>query len=415
METYPYQKERNQFGRECLFTDKNEFVESIPNCRELFDDYILKNPFSQGTQYAPTMALSDINTERILYNHTGWNHIEGGWPKEVAIRDPEQTFRYRRKIEKSDTYVAQLNRIIPSVEHTIYSNNAVNIYEDYFDGQINEFTKMASSTTINVYRDTNLDGRPVVDLSWSPDNGTKIAIAHCDVLSNNPNNSKESFIWDIENPITPLVTLTPKHAIKCLQYSNRDSKCLISGLTSGQVCVWDTRNGKDPVSISKREVSHREVVTSILWIVSRNDTDFFSGSTDGAAIWWDIRKLNEPQNRLLMDPIKTNDQELSRSYGINVLEYEHTIPTKFMCGTQQGIVFSCNRKGKTPVENISYKIPCNFGPINTLSRNPTFLKNFLTVGDWGALIWSEDCRESSVIIMKTNKEMLTNGAWSPVK
>lgn len=31
-----------------------------------------------------------------------------------------------------------------------------------------------------------------------------------------------------------------------------------------------------------------------------------------------------------MDPLKTDEQVLSRSYGISVLEYETTMPTKFM-------------------------------------------------------------------------------------
>lgn len=57
-----------------------------------------------------------------------------------------------------------------------------------------------------------------------------------------------------------------------------------------------------------------------------------------------------------MDPIKTDEQVMARSYGINVLEYETTMPTKFMCGTDVGMVFVCNRKGKTPVEKINFRV-----------------------------------------------------------
>lgn len=73
-------------------------------------------------------------------------------------------------------------------------------------------------------------------------------------------------------------------------------------------------------------------------------------------IRWDTRKLNEPLERLYMDPLKTDEQVLSRSYGISVLEYETTMPTKFMCGTDMGMVFSCNRKGKTPMEKITIRV-----------------------------------------------------------
>lgn len=47
---------------------------------------------------------------------------------------------------------------------------------------------------------------------------------------------------------------------------------------------------------------------------------------------------------------------MSRSYGVSVLEYETTMPTKFMCGTDMGMVFVCNRKGKTPLEKINTRV-----------------------------------------------------------
>lgn len=73
-------------------------------------------------------------------------------------------------------------------------------------------------------------------------------------------------------------------------------------------------------------------------------------------IRWDTRKLNEPLESLLIDPIKTDDQVAARSYGVTVLEYETTMPTKFMCGTDVGMVFVCNRKGKSPIEKINFRV-----------------------------------------------------------
>lgn len=61
-------------------------------------------------------------------------------------------------------------------------------------------------------------------------------------------------------------------------------------------------------------------------------------------------------DRLLIDPVKTDDQVLSRCYGISRLEYETTMPTKFMVGTDMGYVFSCNRKGKTPSEKMAVRV-----------------------------------------------------------
>lgn len=142
--------------------------------------------------------------------------------------------------------------------------------------------------------------------------------------------------------------------------------------------------------------------------------------------------------KLLIDPIKTDDQVAARSYGVTVLEYETTMPTKFMCGTDVGMVFVCNRKGKSPIEKINFRvrkkksilnafkfififllilfqINTHLGPVCSIARNPSFLKNFLTVGDWTARIWSEDCRESSIIWTKHQSVLLTDGIWSPTK
>ncbi|XP_042639469.1 dynein axonemal intermediate chain 2 [Orycteropus afer afer] len=90
-------------------------------------------------------------------------------------------------------------------------------------------------------------------------------------------------------------------------------------------------------------------------------------------------------------------------------------PTKFMVGTEQGIVISCNRKGKTPAEKIVCTFSGHHGPIYALQRNPFYPKNFLTVGDWTARIWSEDSRESSIMWTKYHMAYLTDGAWSPVR
>lgn len=75
-------------------------------------------------------------------------------------------------------------------------------------------------------------------------------------------------------------------------------------------------------------------------------------------------------------------------------------PTKFMVGTEQGVVVSCNRKAKTPAEKIVCTYDGHHGPVYALHRNPFFPKNFLTVGDWTARIWSEDIKESSIMWTK---------------
>lgn len=129
-------------------------------------------------------------------------------------------------------------------------------------------------------------------------------------------------------------------------------------------------------------------------------------------IRWDTRKLNSPLETLILS---SPGQIIEKAMGASCLEYEPTIPTRFMVGTEHGIVISCNRKGKSPSEKMALKFTAHLGPVLALNRNPAFVKNFLSIGDWTAKIWSEDCRESPIMWTSYHKPMLTDGAWSPTR
>jgi len=49
-----------------------------------------------------------VNTAFVELMQQGVNHSEGGWPKDVAAADPEQTARYRRKLEKDEQFAVQM-------------------------------------------------------------------------------------------------------------------------------------------------------------------------------------------------------------------------------------------------------------------------------------------------------------------
>ena len=53
-------------------------------------------------------------------------------------------------------------------------------------------------------------------------------------------------------------------------------------------------------------------------------------------LWWDTRNFTEPVDRLVLDPYLEDEDNVSRAQGASILEYEWTIPSKFMVGTQQG-------------------------------------------------------------------------------
>lgn len=67
------------------------------------------------------------------------------------------------------------------------------------------------------------------------------------------------------------------------------------------------------------------------------------------------------------------------------------------------------------VSRFSSQTQCHFGPIYSLERNPSFVKIYLTVGDWQAKIYSEECKESAIIWTKCYKDKPLAGTWSKAR
>ncbi|XP_066560553.1 dynein axonemal intermediate chain 2 isoform X2 [Amia ocellicauda] len=415
---YVYTKKRSEFGRQCNFSDRPAelHVDILPDPTQAVN-FIERNPCDTPTQCIQEMSEHEVNTERFESETRGINHMEGGWPKDVNPQEMEQTIRYRKKVEKDENYVNIIMQLGSHMEHCIKQNNAIDIYQEYFgeEAVLEETEEQPSAKTINVFRDPNEVKRTATSLSWHPDGSRKLAVAYSSLEFQRATKdmSFDSYIWDIENPNKPEMTLKPVSPLVCLEYNPKDSHILVGGCYNGQIAYWDIRKGSQPVEMSTIEHSHRDPVYKVIWLQSKTGTDTFSASTDGQVLWWDIRKLSEPTERLVLDPSKKGN--LDNSLGAISLEFETTMPTKFMVGTEQGQVVSCNRKAKTPAEKIVCTYSGHHGPIYALQRNPFFPKNFLTVGDWTARIWSEDIKESSIMWTKYHMANLTDGCWSPVR
>uniref|UniRef100_A0AAR2JBL9 Dynein, axonemal, intermediate chain 2b n=2 Tax=Pygocentrus nattereri TaxID=42514 RepID=A0AAR2JBL9_PYGNA len=415
---YVYTKKRSEFGRQCNFSDRPAelHVDILPD-PSLAANFIDRDPCDVPIQCTQEMSEHEVNTERIEYETCGINHVEGGWPKDINPQEMEQTIRFRKKVEKDENYVNTIMQLGSHMEHCIRQNNAIDIYQEYFEEEevVEETEEQPSAKTINVFRDPNEVKRTATSLSWHPDGSRKLAVAYSSLEFQKVTKdmSYDSYIWDIENPNKPEMTLKPVSPLVCLEYNSKDSHILVGGSYNGQIAYWDTRKGSQPVEMSTIEHSHRDPVYKVIWLQSKTGTDFFSASTDGQVLWWDIRKMSEPTERLVLDP--TKEGKLENALGAISLEFETTMPTKFMVGTEQGLVVSCNRKAKTPAEKIVCTYSGHHGPIYALQRNPFFPKNFLTVADWTARIWSEDIRESSIMWTKYHTASLSDGCWSPVR
>ncbi|KAJ8729777.1 hypothetical protein PYW08_001358 [Mythimna loreyi] len=418
--THPYAKLRSQFGRQPMFSvARVDMCDSVaPNPVEQ-RHYILRNPVHTITQNTPNYSHCEINTIRAEFTNSGANHAEGGWPEGVNVNDPEATQRYRRKVEKDDGYIHCVMSLAPGLERLVLQNNAIEMYQTYYIELVNmPEVEHNSCRTVNVYRVPG-QPRPVSSLCWVPDAGGRFAATYVDVDYYRQSRAPLlAYIWDVENANHPDRTLSPPCPLLDLQYNPRDPHLLAGGLMSGSVAAWDTRvHVAEPSLTSPPHVAHRDFVRNVLFINSKNGQEFFSGGPDGVVKWWDLRRFDAPTDEMIIDVVKWSFDvpSMEKSNGISALEYEPTIPTRFMVGTENGFVITGNRKGKTPVDKLPAKYSAHLGTVWRVQRNPGFLKNFLTVGDWTARVWSEDCRESAVLWTPSGRHRVCDGTWSPTR
>ena len=163
------------------------------------------------------------------------------------------------------------------------------------------------------------------------------------------------------------------------------------------------------------EKSHHDPVYDVFWITSKTGNQCASVSTDGQMLWWDIRKLSQPVDTVVLN---TDAKGGGMVLGGSSMEYNSEAgPMKYLVGTEQGIVMQINlrnRKQNNGVAVFDTGPGKHHGPIYAIQRNPTHNKFFMTVGDWTARIWTEDLK-TPIMTTKYHSAYLTSGCWSPTR
>ena len=131
--------------------------------------------------------------------------------------------------------------------------------------------------------------------------------------------------------------------------------------------------------------------------MSKSNSEFFTGSSEGRIMWWDIRKLREPTEILIIDLDNTKEPNVESAIGVTSLNYEPSMGTKFLLGTENGVIISGSRKSKTTTDKLALRFNGHFGPVYNVDRNPFNPKYILSVGDWTSRIWAEDTKEGTLV------------------
>jgi len=430
---YLYTKVRTEFGKHCQFKDEPAtLLECIPENDEHQQNYITKNPSTTDVDTSPHMSEHEANTERLITKSSSMRHHEGGWPKDVDPAEQSDVNRFRKKAEKDDEYKNALKDLGPIIGRCMRQNNTIDIYEEYFEGIVDDHSsEPPSAKGLAVFRDPNSiqkqsGMRTATSINWHPEGPTKIAVSYSVLNFQDPRfmSSRmplQSYIWDIMNPNTPDVELLPPNPLVCLRYNPKSTETLVGGSYNGLITFYDLRKPGAPMGqanpneTSVIEKSHHDPVYDVFWISSKTGNQCVSVSTDGQMLWWDTRRLNEPTETL---ELATDAKGGGMVLGGSSLEYNTEAgPTKYLVGTEQGIVLSVNTRNSKQNNGIAVfdmGPGKHHGPIYSIQRNPTNTKYFMTVGDWTARIWTEDLK-TPIMTTKYHSAYLTSGCWSPTR
>lgn len=222
----------------------------------------------------------------------------------------------------------------------------------------------------------------------------------------------------MNNTNTPLMELLPPSPLCCLRFNPKSTETLVGGCLNGLITYFDLRKPNASTGRCRSwessiiEKSHHDPVTDVHWVSSKTGHQCVSISTDGKMMWWDTRKLGEPIDSIALSLDGNGDM----IYGGSSLEYSTEAgPTKYVIGTEQGVVISVNlrnRKMNNGVTIYDSGPGKHHGAIYSIQRNPVHNKFFLTVGDWTVRVWAEDLK-TPIITTKYHDRYLTSGCWSP--
>lgn len=415
---YVYTKRRRDFGRQPLFQNvQAHMIDSIYYNRQEEKDYILRNPVHKEVQAIMPQSQHEINTKLQVHHTQGINHVEGGWPKEVHLGNEEHVERYCRRVRHEDNYVRTVLSLAPTINHLVDQNNAIDMYQTYF-AEIPKQTPVEKYKihVSNAFRD--LLHRPVSSVVWTHEKKTKLAVSYCDKSCEkmpSHDSTNECYIWDLRQQYEPLSRMLPTNPCWKLACSPGDPNLLLAGLENGHISLFDIREGPKPVASTDPYNSHGGPVSAMLYLHTRTNTEFFTGSLDGQCLWWDTRKLSKPSDKLFMSinlaPKETAN--LNNAQGISTFQYDKNVPTKFLCGTEAGLVLNVNRLGKDHGEKIHSYWETHTGVVRAVHRSPCTYRMFITCGDYTVRIWSEEVRSAPIIVSRPYRYFVTDVAWSP--
>ena len=215
-------------------------------------------------------------------------------------------------------------------------------------------------------------------ISWGGEEGERLAISYCspDFLGWMAAASCDGFLFSARDPTSHWGRLSSTSSLTCLQFNPRDEAVVGGGSEAGGVGWWDTRLGGERARTVSSE-SHSDPVYGLVWTHSKAGTEMMTASADGTVKFWDVRRFSQSLETFILDMENKDrksagDRELAQP--VSYLEWDSTIPSKFMLGTEGGRLVTCSRKARSQPDTITARFTAHHGAVRCIERNPAFSK-----------------------------------------
>ena len=380
----------------------------------------MAEPVSVILDNIPETSEHLVGTEQAPMASRGQVHREGGWPKEIDPSEAQDTAKWRKRLDKDPQFGSVLKQLVSEVQSAVDMNNTMSMFEDFFSGESPEHEMHTlSASTVAFYKDQVPDEyrRGVSKISFSPEGERRFLASYSSTHSPDDDAPKSSFVWSVASPNAPLGELVTGSPLTCAHFYPKNADVIAGGTQKGLVQAYDLRTGWKPTAKSGFEKSHYSSVSEFVWLQSKTHSECVSVGGDGRVLWWDIRKLQEPTEICVLSLT-----EGGRPFGGVSLEWQQEAgPTKYLVGTEEGVIVALNKKPKKPTELGGWHgfeerggHGRHAGPVLSVKRNPLHPKFFLSVGDWSAKLWIDELK-GPLTVTPPAPSLITCGGWSPVR
>eukprot|EP00418_Pyrodinium_bahamense_P038092 CAMPEP_0179188344 /NCGR_PEP_ID=MMETSP0796-20121207/93476_1 /TAXON_ID=73915 /ORGANISM="Pyrodinium bahamense, Strain pbaha01" /LENGTH=498 /DNA_ID=CAMNT_0020892441 /DNA_START=90 /DNA_END=1587 /DNA_ORIENTATION=+ len=344
-------------------------------------------------------------------------HTEGGWPSGVDCTEAQDCLKFRKRLEKDQRFIDAVKQLTKQTIMCLEQNNTIDLFEHYFHGEEPEhLPENLTMKTVALFKDPADENRSVTKIGWHPEGPTKIVGSYSNLRFQR---MTDDFLH-LGHLRAQCTTsgVEDNVATDLLQYNHKNSDYLVGGCYNGVINHYDLRKGPMPVSKSAVEVTHYDPVYDVTWFQSKSGTDCASVSSDGRLLFWDVRNMTKYVDECVLTDGAGEPKTLG---GVSLEWMQEAGPTKYLVGTEHGIIVSCSKKPKKDVEIGTWfgqpekgGYGRHFGPVYAVKRNPFHVKYFLTIGDWCAKMWMEELK-GPMLQTPYYPSFLSAAAWSPTR